>query len=88
MWQSIEEAPLDRPVKLWLGAHEGEDKPLGEIIGVYVDNEYFSGWVERSLSGNINTGLPQNLITHWGELDDGPDSFINSLPGCKITVDI
>lgn len=66
-------APVDREIMLWLSAPEGSNKPIGQVVGLYVENDFFSGWAEKSVSGNINNGLPQNLITHWMDLEDDPE---------------
>ena len=44
----------------------------GHVIGYYAETDFFIGWVEKSVAGNINNGLMQDLITHYRELDDGP----------------
>ncbi len=65
--------PLDHELLLWLKAPEGSAKPIGQVIAYYADTDFFFGWAEKSVAGNINNGLRQDLITHWKELDDGPD---------------
>ena len=70
-WLKIDDnTPQDREIMLYLGSPEGSDRPIGIVIGKYVDNDYFTGWAEKSVAGHPNTGLPVNLITHWKEIGD------------------
>lgn len=72
-WRLItDDPPHSKEVLLWLRAPEGTERALGCIVGAYVEDSFFIGWTEKSASGYINTGLQQNLITHWKELDAGP----------------
>lgn len=69
-WGPInDDTPTDREVLLWLKAPSGVDEPIGQVIGRFVDSDFFFGWTEKSVAGNINNGLPQDLITHWKDLD-------------------
>ena len=68
-WHKIDDdTPQDREIMLWLGVPEGESEPIGPVIGRYVDTDFFLGWAEKSVAGNINTGLPQELVKYWKEL--------------------
>jgi hypothetical protein len=69
-----DDIPLDKELILYLKAPAGEEKPIGQIIAVYMDNDFFCGWAAKTGPGIINNGLPQELITHWKELDDPPES--------------
>lgn len=73
-WKPIAEAPHTRELDLWLCAPPGTDTPIGHVIGYYTKSDFFIGWVEKSVCGNINNGLQQDLITHYRELDDAPQS--------------
>lgn len=72
-WLPADLAPFDKEIILWLKNRDGADDPIGQIIGRYMVTEYFEGFIEKSASGNLNTGLQQNLVTHFKLLDDGPD---------------
>lgn len=73
-WVLIDEdAPHSKEVMLWLKAPEGTDIPIGPVIASYIENSVFTGWSEKSVSGNLNTGLRKDLITHYREIGDGPD---------------
>lgn len=72
-WRLItDDPPHSREVLLWLRAPDGAVKPIGCLVGTYIENNAFIGWAEKSATGNPNTGLQQNLITYWSELYDGP----------------
>lgn len=73
-WRDItDDPPHSREVVLWLRAPEGASRPIGPVIANYIEGDFFIGWCEKSVSGNINTGLRQDIITHWKELDAGPE---------------
>ena len=74
-WKPItDEPPIDAEVMLWLGGAAGELNPVGCLVGKYIVTDEFVGWIEKSATGNINCGLNQDLVTHWRELDDSPES--------------
>lgn len=74
-FQPISEAPHGVELLLWLEAEEGDETPIGWIIGSYKTTSMGEGWTEKSASGNINTGLRADLITHFCHLEDGPDDM-------------
>lgn len=59
-------------VLLWLKADDGDGEPIGEIIGMYRNTDMGEQWCEKSVSGNINTGIRKDLITHYKLLEGGP----------------
>lgn len=72
-WQLVsDETPKEQDVLLWLAADAGMDAPIGALVGRYIKTDIFEGWVEKSATGNMNTGLRQDLVTHWKEIGDGP----------------
>lgn len=78
-WIPIEEEPpVDQELILWLGPEPGSDEPVGQVIAAYKVTSMGSVWSEKSVSGNINTGLRASLITHYKFLEDGP----NGEPSC------
>lgn len=74
MWISIDQdPPQETEMLLWLGAEPGGDKPIGQVVASYKNTAMGQTWVEKSVSGNINTGLRASLITHYKLLEDGPN---------------
>ncbi len=73
-WQPMsDDPPFGTEVMLWLRAEDGEEKPIGPVIGTYKNTEMGEMWVEKSISGLINTGIRKSLITHWKHIGEGPD---------------
>lgn len=76
-WQLIaDNPPHSRELLLWLRAPDGAHRPIGCVVGIYTKSDFFTGWTEKTVSGNVNTGLQQNLVTHWKALDVGPEETL------------
>lgn len=74
-WKLIsDDPPHDKEVMLWLRAEDGSDEPIGAVIAKHVRTDLGDKWSEKSVAGNMNTGIRQNLITHYKLLDGGPDA--------------
>lgn len=72
-WLLVDEnTPHGDEILLWLKADFGMEKPIGAIIGCYQKTDHWEGFCEKSVSGSINLGLRQDLITHWKPVGDGP----------------
>ena len=73
-WIPIDQdPPHDTELALWLAPEAGSDMPIGVVIASYKATAMGEQWVEKSITGNINTGLRACLITHYKFLEDGPD---------------
>lgn len=76
-WHLITDIPpVETWLMLWLGPEDGEEKPIGEIIAKYCETPIYEGWVEKSVTGNLNGGIRRGLITHWQELEGAPDEAV------------
>lgn len=74
-WAPIDQdPPHNKEVMLWLRAEDGTEEPIGSVIATHLSTEMGNKWCEKSVAGNINTGLRQDLITHYKLLDGGPDA--------------
>lgn len=74
VWKHISDNPPEETeLMLWLKAEPGSDTPIGQVIASYKNTSMGAQWCEKSVSGNINTGLRASLITHYRILEDGPD---------------
>lgn len=74
MWISIaDNPPEETELLLWLKADVGEEVPIGPVIATYKNTPMGATWVEKSVSGNINTGLRTDLITHYQLLEGEPN---------------
>jgi hypothetical protein len=72
-WTPISDNPPHlQDVMLWLRADDGMEQPIGHVIAAYRKTEFFTGWIEKSIAGGYNTGIRQDLITHYKLLDRGP----------------
>ena len=72
-WLAITESPpFETEVLLWLKADYGEIDPIGNVIGIFKTTAMGDRWIEKTTSQSLNTGLRQDLITHYKLLDDGP----------------
>jgi len=83
-WQPAHLAPYDVWVLLYLKAPDGEEKPIGQLVGKFIITEVFEGFVEKTATGNLNTGLQQNLVTHFKLLDEDPDGTTNTAQPVKV----
>lgn len=73
-WLTIDrDPPQEQELALWLGPDTGNEMPIGYVIGSFKNTNMGPTWVEKSVSGNINTGLRASLITHYKILEDGPN---------------
>ena len=62
--------PMNTDVLIWLRAEDGSDTPLGWVVAKYAESDFFTGWIEKSISGNINCGIRQSLVVGWKPLPE------------------